>query len=110
MTDKQTAYDEMFDPLKNVIAVISLYEVDIPEKTLLQLQELPEKWACTKRLSVTAKQAAAPLQGQEVGKLKARIDEYDVKQKEARAKYQQMRFYSYNCKSPYEHLSTANNI
>ena len=106
--DKQTSYDEMFEPLKDVIAVISLYEVDIPENTLLQLQELPEKWACTKRLSVTAKQAAAPLQGQEVGKLKARIEEYDMKQKEARAKYQQMRFYSYNCKSPYEHLSSAN--
>ena len=49
--------------------------------------------------------------------------EYDVKQKLARAEYQAMRllkihifilhihrFYSYNCNSPYEHLSAANTM
>ena len=89
----------------NVIAVINIYEVDIPEKTLLQLQELPEKWAVIKRMSVTAKQAVIPLQGQEVGKLKARIDEFFEIQKEFRKKYQQLRFFSYNSKNPYELLS-----
>ena len=64
------------------------------------------------------------MQGQEIGKLKSRshplsvdhqiclkflnfrITEYDVKQRLARARYQGLRFYSFNCRSPYEHLST----
>ena len=106
--DKQPQYDELFDPLKEVIAVINIYEVDIPEKTLLQLQELPEKWAVIKRMSVTAKQAVIPLQGQEVGKLKARIEEFFEIQQEFRRKYQLLRFFSYNSKNPYELLSAQN--
>ena len=50
----------------------------------------------------------APLQGMEIGKLKNRIDDYEKFQNESREKYVQMRFYFYNCKSPYEHLSRAN--
>ena len=106
--DKQPQYDELFEPLKEVISVINIYEVDIPEKTLLQLQELPEKWAVIKRMSVTAKQAVIPLQGQEVGKLKARIEEFFEIQKEFRRKYQLLRFFSYNSKNPYELLSAQN--
>ena len=41
--DKQSVYDVMFEPLQEIIDVLSVYEVEIPEKTLLQLQELPEK-------------------------------------------------------------------
>ena len=41
--DKQSVYDVMFEPLQEIIDVLSIYEVEIPERTLLQLQELPEK-------------------------------------------------------------------
>lgn len=49
------------------------------------------RWANTKRLAVTAKQKVAPMQGQEVKKLTERIEDYDLRQREARAKYQGMR-------------------
>ena len=88
--DKQPVYDVIFEPLQAIIDVLNIYEVEIPEKSLLQLQELPERqvalsltfhnpnsngcrWATTKRLSVAAKQKVAPLQGQEIGKLKSRF-------------------------------------
>ena len=100
--------DTMFDPLKEIIDLLRSYGVVIPEESLVQLHELPEKWNNTKRLSVSAKQQVAPLQGMEIGKLKNRIEDYEKSQKEFRYNYQQMRFYSYNCKSPYEHLSAAN--
>ena len=103
--DKQSEYDEMFQPLKEIIAVINVYDVDIPENTILQLQELPEKWAAIKRLSVTAKQTVIPLQGQEIGKLKAKIDTFQELQQDFRKKYQQLRVFSYNSKNPYELLS-----
>ena len=41
--DKQPIYDAFFEPLHEVIDMLSVYEVEIPDKTLLQLQELPEK-------------------------------------------------------------------
>ena len=49
------------------------------------------RWANTKRLAVTAKQKVSPMQGQEVKKLTERIEDYDLRQREARAKYQGMR-------------------
>ena len=92
--DKQQAYDVIFEPLQEIINVLTIYEVEFPEKTLTQLQELPERWgdsgikklifcsfyrwAATKRNSVVAKQRVAPLQGQEIGKLKDRYQNKKV--------------------------------
>jgi dynein heavy chain len=42
--DKQQVYDVIFEPLKEIINVLSIYDVEIPEKTLQQLTELPEKY------------------------------------------------------------------
>ena len=41
--DKQPVYDVIFEPLQAIIDVLNIYEVEIPEKSLLQLQELPER-------------------------------------------------------------------
>ena len=38
--DKQPVYDVIFEPLQAIIDVLNIYEVEIPEKSLLQLQEL----------------------------------------------------------------------
>jgi len=54
--EKQAATDVMFEPLHDIIDMLRNYGVVIPEKSLVQLQELPEKWCNTKRLSVIAKQ------------------------------------------------------
>ena len=44
----------MFEPLSKIIDMLRSYGVVIPEESLVQLQELPDKWANTKRLSVMA--------------------------------------------------------
>ena len=44
----------MFEPLGKIIDMLRAYGVVIPEESLVQLQELPDKWANTKRLSVMA--------------------------------------------------------
>ena len=74
---------------------------------MAQLDDLPEKWANTKRLSVTAKQQVLPLMGMEVGKLKTRIEDYDKFQKNYRNVYSCMRFFDYNCQTPYAGISKA---
>ncbi len=60
--EKQTTTDTMFEPLKKIIDLLRNFGVVIPEESLVQLQELPDKWANTKRLSVQAIQQVAPLQ------------------------------------------------
>ena len=105
--EKQATTDTMFEPLKDIIELVKKYGVIIPEESIVQLTELPERWANTKRLSVSAKQQVAPLQGIEVGRMKERIEEYERNQKVFRSKFTQMRFYDYTCKSPYEHLTQA---
>ena len=84
--DKQVRYDAIFEPLQESIEVLTGYNVEIPDKSRLQLEELPERWpryqgglksflrrwGGTKRLSVATKQRVGPMQGQEIGKLKNR--------------------------------------
>ena len=41
--DTQSVYDVMFEPLQEIIDVLTTYNVEIPEKSLQQMQELPEK-------------------------------------------------------------------
>ena len=105
--EKQATTDTMFEPLKEIIELLKGYGVVIPEESVVQLTELPERWANTKRLSVSAKQQVAPLQGMEVGRMKEKIEDYERNQKIFRNKFTQMRFYDYTCKSPYEHLTEA---
>ena len=52
--ERQHATDVMFEPLGAIIDMLKNYGVAIPEESLVQLNELPEKWANTKRLSVIA--------------------------------------------------------
>ena len=57
--ERQHATDAMFEPLGEIIDMLRNYGVAIPEESLVQLNELPEKWANTKRLSVIAIQQVA---------------------------------------------------
>ena len=106
--EKQSIADSMFGPLKEIIDLLRNYGVEIPQESIVQLKELPDKWANTKRMTVSAKQQVAPLQGMEIGKLKNRIDDYEKVQREFREEYTSKRFYFFNCKSPYEHLTEMN--
>ena len=46
----------MFEPMGEILDMMRHYGVVIPEETLVQFQELPEKWATTKRLTLIAMQ------------------------------------------------------
>ena len=106
--EKQATTDTMFEPLGKICELLRSYGVVIPEESLVQLQELPDKWANTKRLSVQAIHQVSPLQAMEVGKLKTRIGDFDTKQIEFRGDFSKMRFFQFKCRRPYEYLSQAN--
>ena len=50
--EKQTSYDNIFEPLQDIIDVLTTYNVEIPEKSMEQLQELPERWLDNMSLSL----------------------------------------------------------
>ena len=108
--ERQNTTDTMFDPLQEIIELLRNYGVAIPEESIVQLQELPEKWANTKRLSVIAIQQVAPLQAIEVNKLRKKIGDFEVKQNGFRKSFRKMRFFKFKCKQPYEFLGAANGM
>ncbi|NWH81703.1 DYH17 protein, partial [Piaya cayana] len=55
----------MFEPLKEIVALLSTYGEQMPEEIHLQLQELPECWNSTKKLCLRVKKSVAPLQANE---------------------------------------------
>ena len=57
-------------PQNNI--VFQLQSAEDHKKSSYLSSAVIARWGATKRLSVTAKQTVAPLQGQEIGKLKSR--------------------------------------
>lgn len=106
--DRQKKNDALFEPLADITKLLRQYGVIVPEASVVQLNELPEKWINTKRLALFTKQTVAPLQGMEIGKLQARIDIYERTQRDYRNYFTQMRFFAYKCDAPYDSLSEAN--
>ena len=42
--DNQNKYDPLFEEVRNILALLNNYNVDVPEKSLQQLNLLPERW------------------------------------------------------------------
>ncbi|XP_014805269.1 PREDICTED: dynein heavy chain 17, axonemal [Calidris pugnax] len=60
--ERQAETDGMFQPLQEMVALLSTYGEEMPEEIHLQLQELPKHWDSTKKLCLQVKQSVAPLQ------------------------------------------------
>ena len=102
--DRQSKTDRMFHPLEEIINLLRDYGMIIPEHITVFMEELPEKWSSTKRLSVTARQAVQPLEGVEMGKLKNKVECYEKSQKEYRTKFIRSKFFNQYCKNAYDLL------
>jgi dynein heavy chain len=58
--------DMLFEPLRKTINLLKNFGVDMPDEIHKLLNDLPEEWAETKKLSVSIKDYVAPLQAKEV--------------------------------------------
>ena len=108
--ERQATTDSMFEPLGEILDMMRHYGVVIPEETLVQFQELPEKWANTKRLTVISMQQVAPLQTLEVIKLKKKTINVDKAQNEFRRTFLRTKFFKTKCTQPYEYLGYAHTM
>ncbi|XP_076454452.1 dynein beta chain, ciliary-like [Babylonia areolata] len=100
--------DEMFDPLKQTIQLLHSYGQEMPDEVHELLAHLPEKWANTKKLSITVKQKVAPLQAQEVVNIQKKCASFDVEQHKFREKFRTLNAFNYDCQNPYEILDKTN--
>lgn len=81
---RSSTTDEMFEPLKQTIDLLKIYDHEMSEEVHQQLQELPEQWNNVKKQGVMVKQQVAPLQANEVAIIRRKCTSFDVKQHEFR--------------------------
>ncbi|XP_053322781.1 dynein axonemal heavy chain 11 [Spea bombifrons] len=106
--DRQVATDELFEPLKQTIALLESYGQKLPDQIYTQLEELPEKWNNTKKNAVSMKHDLAPLQILEVSIIRKRCAAFDVKQIDFRDMFCLDAPFKYNVQKPYARLDKAN--
>lgn len=91
--ERQQTTDKMFEPIKQYIELLKMYDYELPESVFVQLEELPQKWIETKKLAIQVKSQVAPLQAQEVSSIRRRIAEFDTKQHAYRDRFRTFPFF-----------------
>ncbi|XP_041102237.1 dynein heavy chain 11, axonemal-like [Polyodon spathula] len=105
--DRQAVTDDLFEPLKETIALLEGYGQQMPDQVYTQLEELPEKWNNTKKIAVSVKHEVAPLQNAEVSYIRRTCVAFDVKQCEFREKFRLEAPFNFNAENPYALLEKA---
>uniref|UniRef100_A0A665X2B6 Dynein, axonemal, heavy chain 9 n=1 Tax=Echeneis naucrates TaxID=173247 RepID=A0A665X2B6_ECHNA len=102
--ERQNSTDAMFEPLKQTIALLKVYEQELPDVVYRQLEELPEKWNNVKKQVVLVKQQVAPLQSIEVSALRRKCASFDVEQHAFRELFHNNGPFRFDSKNPYQML------
>ncbi|OAF71285.1 Axonemal beta dynein heavy chain 17 [Intoshia linei] len=108
--ERQSATDQMFEPLKQTIELLKTYNQEMPEEVHQMLQELPEQWNNTKKISIIVKQELAPLQANEVANIRKKTASFDVHQHEFRERFRKIGAFFIECEDPYDQIDSENNL
>ncbi|NXJ22597.1 DYH17 protein, partial [Dicrurus megarhynchus] len=103
--ERQEVTDNMFEPLKETVALLKTYGDKMPEEIHLQLQNLPELWDNNKRLCLRVAENAAPLQAAEATILRQKCQDFEVQQLAFRDTFQGNAPFSYADPDPYKSLN-----
>uniref|UniRef100_T1IU37 Dynein beta chain, ciliary n=1 Tax=Strigamia maritima TaxID=126957 RepID=T1IU37_STRMM len=106
--DRLEETDKMFEPIKQMIELLRTYNEEMPEEIHQLLQELPEKWANTKRVALSVKQFVAPLQATEVANIRKKATAFDLNQHEYREQFRAYDVFRFDCTNPYRMLDKIN--
>ncbi|XP_075759566.1 dynein axonemal heavy chain 9 isoform X2 [Pelodiscus sinensis] len=99
--ERQSSTDEMFEPLKQTIELLKVYEQELADAVYKQLEELPEKWNNLKKLAVTVKQQVGPLQANEVAVIRKSCAAFDVEQQRFRERFRKEAPFRFDTENPY---------
>ena len=107
--DREPQYDSMFEPVKQYIELLKMYDYELPESVFVQLEELPQKWTNLKKLAIQTKHTVAPLQAMEVANIRKRIADFDAKQNAYRENFKNYDFFLQDCAAPYKVIDDTHN-
>eukprot|EP00066_Takifugu_rubripes_P027828 XP_011617094.1 PREDICTED: dynein heavy chain 9, axonemal [Takifugu rubripes] len=102
--ERQNATDTMFEPLQHTIALLKVYEQELPDVVYKQLEELPERWNSVRKQAAVVKQKVAPLQATEVVSLRRKCTAFDVEQCTFRVNFRNHGPFRFDSKSPHQML------
>ncbi|NXF34813.1 DYH9 protein, partial [Nyctibius bracteatus] len=102
--ERHSVTDAMFEPLKQTIELLKMYEQQLPEEVYEQLEELPEKWNNLKKLAIAVKQHVAPLQANEMTVLRQSCAAFDVEQHRFRERFRKEAPFRFDTEKPYQLL------
>ncbi|KAM4623876.1 dynein axonemal heavy chain 9 isoform 1-T1 [Polymixia lowei] len=105
--DRQSTTDAMFEPLQQTIALLKVYEQELPDVVYKQLEELPEKWTNVKKQAVLVKQQVGPLQASEVASLRRKCASFDVEQHTFRENFHKHGPFRFDSEDPYQMLDVS---
>uniref|UniRef100_A0A3Q2SZQ2 Dynein axonemal heavy chain 9 n=1 Tax=Fundulus heteroclitus TaxID=8078 RepID=A0A3Q2SZQ2_FUNHE len=103
--ERQTITDTMFEPLHQTIALLKMYEQELPDVVYKHLAELPEKWINLKKQAILVKQQVAPLQAIEVASLRRRCALFDVEQHAFKDHFHRDGPFRFDSQRPYQMLN-----
>nr|XP_033816070.1 dynein heavy chain 17, axonemal isoform X1 [Geotrypetes seraphini] len=107
MKERQTATDNMFEPLEQTIELLKTYDLEMPEEVHMKLHDLPEQWNHTKKIAFQVKQSVAPLQANEVSIIRRKLQQFEVRQLEFREQFRESAPFVYDHPVPYKDLDLA---
>ncbi|XP_070583565.1 dynein axonemal heavy chain 11 isoform X3 [Erythrolamprus reginae] len=105
---RQSATDDLFEPLKDTIVLLENYGQKMPDHIYIQVEELPEKWNATKKLAVSVKHEVAPFLTSEVTILRKKCAAFDGKQIGFRERFRADAPFHFGAQNPYALLDKAN--
>lgn len=77
--NQEIATDNMFEPLKEIVNLLSEYNVEFEDKVHNQFAELPELWMRLKKTGLQTRQDIAPIQEYQVGLIHKRIQLFNFR-------------------------------
>jgi dynein heavy chain len=101
---KRNDIGKSFEPLRKTINLLRQFGVDMPEDIHKLLNDLPEVWDDTKKLSQSVKEVVAPLQAKEVDILQQKCNKFEMRNYNFKEEFRQKApfMYSIGCSNAYE--------
>lgn len=102
INEREHQTDSMFEPLKEIVDLLSSYDMSFDDYVNNQFAELPERWITLKKLAIIVKQRIAPVQAYQVDLIKKRISMFDLQTKLYHENFMRAPFFRVPCLNVYE--------
>ena len=88
--------DGMFEPLRNTVALLKKWDIEVTEETLKGLEEAPMTWSNLKKQTFATKEKLTPLQNAEAEKVKVQVDAFSKEVDSFREEFKQAAIFKYD--------------